>query len=111
MPTPTAPPLPLPLPLPAMQQKRIEPALVPAATLEPFWVRTSLIGIALAFLTLFLFVPLLSVFAEAFKKGWLAYLAAITEPDAVSAIKLSLLTAVSAVPLNLVFGVAARAFC
>ncbi|WP_025915971.1 sulfate ABC transporter permease subunit CysW [Herminiimonas sp. CN] len=90
-----------------MPQTRSEPAYVPAATLEPFWVRALLIGIALAFLTLFLFVPLLSVFAEAFKKGWQAYLAAITEPDAVSAIKLTLLTAVIAVPLNLVFGIAA----
>lgn len=90
-----------------MPHTRNEPATVPAATLEPFWVRALLIGIALAFLTLFLFVPLLSVFAEAFKKGWQAYLAAITEPDAVSAIKLTLLTAVIAVPLNLVFGIAA----
>ena len=105
MPATTAPPY--AAPLPAVQKKRVEPIHVPAATLEPFWVRAVLIGIALAFLTLFLFVPLLSVFAEAFKKGWQAYLAAITEPDAVSAIKLTLLTAVIAVPLNLVFGVAA----
>lgn len=79
----------------------------PAATLEPFWVRALLIGIALAFLTLFLFVPLVAVFAEAFKKGWQAYIAAIVEPDAWSAIKLTLITAAIAVPLNLVFGVAA----
>lgn len=108
MPTTTS--LPLPAPLSAMQHKRIEPSLVPflpAATLEPFWVRALLITIALAFLTLFLFVPLLSVFVEAFKKGWQAYLAAIIEPDAVSAIKLTLLTAAIAVPLNLVFGIAA----
>jgi len=109
MPATTAPTCDAPLsaPLPAMPHTRNEPATVPAATLEPFWVRALLIGIALAFLTLFLFVPLLSVFAEAFKKGWQAYLAAITEPDAVSAIKLTLLTAVIAVPLNLVFGIAA----
>ncbi|MFC7288250.1 sulfate ABC transporter permease subunit CysW [Herminiimonas glaciei] len=80
---------------------------VPAATLEPTWVRTLLIIVALAFLTLFLFVPLASVFAEALKKGWDAYIAAILEEDAVSAIKLTLLTAAIAVPLNLVFGVAA----
>ncbi|RQO35797.1 sulfate ABC transporter permease subunit CysW [Herminiimonas sp. KBW02] len=80
---------------------------VPAATLEPVWVRTLLIIVALAFLTLFLFVPLASVFAEALKKGWDAYVAAILEEDAVSAIKLTLLTAAIAVPLNLVFGVAA----
>ncbi|HWW05047.1 MAG TPA: sulfate ABC transporter permease subunit CysW [Collimonas sp.] len=80
---------------------------VPNATLEPLWVRTLLMTVALLFLTLFLVVPLLSVFAEAFKKGWEAYLAAIIEPDAISAIKLTLLTAAVAVPLNLVFGIAA----
>lgn len=109
MPATTAPTCDAPLsaPLPVMPHTRNEPAYVPVATLEPFWIRALLITIALAFLTLFLFVPLLSVFAEAFKKGWQAYLAAITEPDAVSAIKLTLLTAVIAVPLNLVFGIAA----
>ena len=80
---------------------------VPAATLEPVWVRTLLIVIALAFLTLFLFVPLVAVFAEALKKGWDAYITAILEEDAISAIKLTLITAAIAVPLNLVFGVAA----
>ncbi|MYM24050.1 sulfate ABC transporter permease subunit CysW [Duganella sp. FT135W] len=75
--------------------------------LEPRWVRITLIVVALAFLTLFLFVPLVSVFYEGLKKGWDAYLAAIVEDDAISAIKLTLLTAVIAVPLNLVFGVAA----
>ncbi|SEP87043.1 sulfate transport system permease protein [Nitrosomonas ureae] len=77
------------------------------ATQEPFWVRCFLIGLALAFLTLFLFVPLISVFYEAFKKGVDVYLAAITDPDAVSAIKLTLTVAAIAVPLNLVFGIAA----
>ncbi|MTV39241.1 sulfate ABC transporter permease subunit CysW [Duganella radicis] len=76
-------------------------------TLEPRWVRNALIAIALLFLTLFLFVPLVSVFYEALKKGWDAYAAAIVEEDAISAIKLTLITAVIAVPLNLVFGVAA----
>jgi len=75
--------------------------------LEPRWVRNVLIAIALLFLTLFLFVPLVSVFYEALKKGWDAYAAAIVEDDAISAIKLTLITAVIAVPLNLVFGVAA----
>lgn len=74
---------------------------------EPPWIRVTLIVVALLFLTLFLFVPLVAVFAEAFKKGWQAYLAAITDPDAVSAIKLTLIAAGIAVPLNLVFGVAA----
>lgn len=76
-------------------------------TLEPTWVRIALIAVALTFLTLFLFVPLVAVFVEAFRKGWQAYLAAIIEDDAISAIKLTLITAVIAVPLNLVFGVAA----
>jgi sulfate transport system permease protein len=75
--------------------------------LEPRSVRVTLIVIALLFLTLFLFVPLVAVFFEALKKGWDAYLAAIIEDDAISAIKLTLITAVIAVPLNLVFGVAA----
>ncbi|RZT08936.1 sulfate transport system permease protein [Duganella sp. CF402] len=75
--------------------------------LEPRSVRVTLIVIALLFLTLFLFVPLVAVFFEALKKGWDAYLAAIIEDDAISAIKLTLITAAIAVPLNLVFGVAA----
>lgn len=77
------------------------------ATQEPAWVRRSLIGLALVFLTLFLFVPLISVFYEAFKKGTEVYFAAITDSDAVSAIKLTLTVAAIAVPLNLVFGIAA----
>ncbi|MRW83245.1 sulfate ABC transporter permease subunit CysW [Pseudoduganella sp. FT26W] len=78
-----------------------------ADVLEPRWVRLVLIAIALLFLTLFLFVPLVSVFYEGLKKGWDAYLAAIVDEDAISAIKLTLITAAIAVPLNLVFGVAA----
>ena len=81
-----------------------------AATAEPAWVRRTLIGITLAFLTLFLFVPLFAVFFEAFKKGLDVYLAAITEADARSAIWLTLVAAGISVPLNLVFGVAA-AWC
>ena len=81
-----------------------------AGTTEAPWVRFTLIGLALAFLTLFLVLPLAAVFTEALRKGWDAYLAGLAEPDAWSAIKLTLLTAVIAVPLNLVFGVAA-AWC
>jgi sulfate transport system permease protein len=77
------------------------------ATEEPAWVRRTLIGVALAFLTLFLFVPLISVFYEALKKGVDVYLAAITAPDAVDAIQLTLTAAAIAVPLNLIFGLAA----
>ncbi len=79
----------------------------PVATNEPAWVRRSLIGLALVFMTLFLFVPLVTVFYEALKKGWDVYLAAVTEPDAVSAIRLTLLAAAISVPLNLAFGLAA----
>jgi len=86
---------------------RGEPAYAPAATLEPLWVRIVLITTAFAFLTLFLFVPLVAVFYEGLKKGWDVYISSIIEPDAWSAIKLTLLTAAIAVPLNLVFGVAA----
>ncbi|MGF6211115.1 sulfate ABC transporter permease subunit CysW [Comamonas sp. 4034] len=74
---------------------------------EPRWVRWSLIGAALVFMLVFLVLPLLAVFVEALRKGWDTYVAALTEPDAWSAIKLTLLTALIAVPLNLVFGVAA----
>jgi sulfate transport system permease protein len=80
------------------------------ATTEPRLVRWLLVGVALAFLTLFLFVPLALVFAQAFKKGAGVYLAAITDPDALSAIKLTLIAAGISVPLNLAFGVAA-AWC
>ncbi|MDN0083100.1 sulfate ABC transporter permease subunit CysW [Crenobacter sp. SG2305] len=76
-------------------------------TTEARWVRALLITVALAFVALFLVVPLVAVFWEALAKGWELYLAALTEPEAWSAIKLTLLTAVIAVPLNVVFGVAA----
>ena len=79
----------------------------PRGTDEPRAVRWLLIAIALAFLTLFLFVPLAFVFYEALKKGVGVYVAAISDPDALDAIRLTLLTAAIAVPLNLVFGVAA----
>ena len=83
------------------------PPDVAGDTKEPAWVRWLLVSISLIFLSLFLFVPLVSVFFEAFKKGADVYMAAVTEPDAVSAIKLTLIAAVISVPLNLVFGVAA----
>lgn len=77
------------------------------ATSEPAWVRWTFIAIALAFLTLFLFVPLAAVFTEALRKGWHTYLSALVDPDALSAIWLTLIAAAIALPLNLVFGVAA----
>ncbi|WP_353146988.1 sulfate ABC transporter permease subunit CysW [Pollutimonas bauzanensis] len=93
--------------LPATFIPYSQPARSSSALQEPRWVRYALIFTAFAFLALFLFVPLFAVFAEALRKGWGAYIAAITEPDAVSAIKLTLLAAAVAVPLNLVFGVSA----
>lgn len=78
-----------------------------AATREPAWVRGVLITIALAFFALFLLLPLVTVFAEALRKGWGVYFAALIDPDARSAIFLTLLVTAIAVPLNLVFGVAA----
>lgn len=77
------------------------------STTEPRWVRYTLIGLALAFMGLFLLLPLLAVFTEALRKGFDAYLVALQEPDAWAAIRLTLVTALIAVPLNLVFGVAA----
>jgi sulfate/thiosulfate transport system permease protein len=69
--------------------------------------RLLLIGSALLFLAVFLVMPLLAVFAQALAKGFGVYFAAIAEPMALSAVKLTLLVALIAVPLNLVFGVAA----
>ena len=77
------------------------------ATREPTWVKWTLIAISLAFFSFFLLLPLFAVFAEALRKGWDAYFAALVEPDALSAIKLTLIAAVIAVPLNLVFGLTA----
>ncbi|MBL8481649.1 MAG: sulfate ABC transporter permease subunit CysW [Rhodocyclaceae bacterium] len=83
------------------------PAAPRPARAESPWPRRALIAAALAFLTLFLFVPLAAVFHEALRKGYFAYLAALSDADALAAIKLSLIAAAVAVPANLVFGVAA----
>jgi sulfate transport system permease protein len=78
-----------------------------SGTTEPAWLKYTLIGISLVFVTLFLVLPLAAVFTEALRKGFDAYFEALKEPDAWSAIRLTLITAAIAVPLNLVFGVAA----
>ena len=78
----------------------------PAASDTPL-VKWVIIGISLTFFAAFLLLPLLAVFVEAFKKGWEAYLRAIVEPDTLSAVRLTLLAAGIAVPLNVVFGIAA----
>ena len=80
---------------------------VPAAAREPRWVRRVLLGVSFAFLGVFLLLPLVVVLTEALRQGLGAYAAAIRDPDAMAAIRLTLLTAMIAVPLNLVFGVAA----
>ena len=76
-------------------------------TAEPAWVRRVLIGIALLFLTFFLWVPLAAVFAQAFAKGITAYLEPFHDDFTLSAIRLTLIAASISVPLNLVFGVCA----
>jgi sulfate transport system permease protein len=86
----------------AMTSKKVQ-----AGTTEARWIRFSLIGLALTFMFLFLVLPLAAVFTEALRKGLDAYLEALKEPDAWSAIRLTLITAAIAVPLNLVFGVSA----
>ncbi|HVZ70980.1 MAG TPA: sulfate ABC transporter permease subunit CysW [Polyangia bacterium] len=74
---------------------------------DPRPLRWLLIGLALAFLTLFVGLPVISVFVEAFRNGAGAYWAAVSDPDTISAIKLTLLTAGISVPLNVIFGIAA----
>jgi sulfate/thiosulfate transport system permease protein len=76
-----------------------------AVTADRPLVRAVLIATALAFLVLFLLLPLFAVFVEALRQGLSTYLAGITEPDALAAIRLTLLVAAIAVPLNLIFGI------
>ncbi len=78
-----------------------------AADLEPAWIRRVLVSVTLGFLVLFLFLPLAAVFVEALRKGVSVYLATFLQSDTLAAIRLTLLTAAIAVPLNVVFGVAA----
>ena len=86
----------------AQPQRRVS-----SGTTEAPWVRYTLIGIALVFVVLFLILPLAAVFTEAMRKGFGAYMEALKEPDAWSAIELTLIAAAISVPLNLVFGVSA----
>ena len=80
------------------------------ATSEPIWVKWTILTISLSFFGLFLLLPLLAVFTEALRKGLDVYWQAITNPDTLSAIRLTLLAALVAIPLNVVFGIAA-AWC
>ena len=100
------------MPMPAAQPARREPSPAPngrrrGGEQDPWFVRWGLTALALLLLGLFIVLPLAAVFVQAFEKGWAAYLAAIREPDTLSAIRLSLLVAGISVPLNVVFGVAA----
>jgi sulfate transport system permease protein len=83
------------------------PSRVRLPLTEPALMRGTLLGIALSFLALFLVLPLVVVFAEAFSQGVRVYFAALSEPEAVAAIKLTVLTAAICVPLNTAFGLAA----
>ncbi|GGE09690.1 sulfate ABC transporter permease subunit CysW [Polymorphobacter glacialis] len=77
------------------------------ATAEPRWLRWVLTAAALGFLAINLALPLAAVFIEGFRKGIAAYAAAIAEPDAISALKLTLIVAAIAVPLNIIIGLSA----
>jgi sulfate transport system permease protein len=91
----------MPLPAPVLSPPVVQ------ATTESRLVRRLLLGVALAFVGLFLALPLVAVFVQAFASGLGTYLRAIAEPDSLSAVKLTLMAAVSAVGLNVVFGIAA----
>jgi sulfate transport system permease protein len=82
-------------------------APTPRANRDPAWARWLLTAVALAFLAFFLVLPIVVVFAQAFAKGGAYFLAAVREPDALAAIRLTLLTVAIVVPANVVFGVAA----
>ncbi|TCR66665.1 sulfate ABC transporter permease subunit CysW [Bosea sp. BK604] len=74
---------------------------------DSIWIKALLLTLALTFLAFFLFLPLVSVFVEASRKGYEAFAEAVTEPDALSAIRLTLLVAAIAVPFNVIVGIAA----
>ena len=86
----------------AAQTRSAPPGLEPS-----WWTRAALITISLSFLVLFLFLPLAAVFTEALRKGLAAYFTSFSQSETLAAIRLTLLTALIAVPLNLIFGVAA----
>ncbi len=86
---------------------RAVPAVSGSAITEPPVARAALTVVAVVFLSLFLLLPLVAVFVEALRSGIGAYAAAIVEPDALAAIRLTLLVAAIAVPANLAFGIAA----
>ena len=95
------------LPAPASQHGGRNALKTQLPLSEPPSVRIALIAVALAYLVLFLILPLVTVFAEALRQGIGAYFAAIQEPEALAAILLTLLTAAVVVPINTIFGIAA----
>lgn len=90
-----------------VQQKKGTTSASKRGTEESPFVKWLLISVAMTFAVIFLFLPLINVFAQAFSKGWVPFWNAISEPDSWAAIKLTLIVAAIAVPLNTVFGIAA----
>ncbi len=82
-------------------------AIVRKAAAEPRWLQLALTAVGLGFLFLFLALPLVAVFSEAFAGGWSAYRNALSHPEALSAIGLTVFIAVVVLPFNVAFGVAA----
>jgi len=83
------------------------PRRAASALVDPPWVRMALLGVALSFLLLFLWLPFVTVFVEAFSRGWRVAVEAVRDPAALAAVRLTLLVAAISVPLNTAFGVAA----
>ena len=77
------------------------------ATSEPRWVKALILIVSLSFFSIFIFLPLVAVFVEALRKGVEVYWQAIVDPEALSALRLTLIAAAVSVPLNLIFGIAA----
>lgn len=90
----------------AQTQPALAAASLPKATAEPAWVKWTLVTVALTFLTLFLVLPLSVVLYGAFELGVKVWWDAITEPDALAAIRLTLFVLIIVVPLNAIFGIA-----
>src|SRR5437879_3684653 len=91
----------------AIIRRRVSRSQSQRGTEEPPLIKWTLIVIALAFSLVFLLLPLVNVFAQAFARGWPAYWNSLTEPDSRAAIHLTLIVAAVTVPLNVLFGVAA----
>jgi len=85
----------------------LHPSAKPLSLRDAAWLRHTLVGISLASITLFLLLPLATVLLEAFAKGWATYASSLAQPDALAAMRLTLLVAAITVPLTTVFGVSA----